>query len=360
MVSQERLSHTFVELVQIDSESGEEAEIRRALADRLTALGLKTRVDQKGNLIATLKGRRDSRCLLISAHMDTVRPGRGIVPVIKRGHIVSKGSTILGADDKSGIAIILECLSLLMERAAPFPNLIIIFSVEEEIGCKGSRFIKKIPADFGFVLDTGGPIGTVITRAPSHEKFTARIIGRAAHAGIEPEKGLNAIQIASQAIAKLKLGKIDHETVCNIGLIRGGKATNIVPDEVLIEGEVRSHRERKLLGQMQQIRKTIESECIKRGAQVELHFSREYNRFDIRKQTHLIALCRKAAESCQLPLKLQSSGGGSDANFYNEIGVPTAVISTGMTNVHTSEETIAISDLVEATRFLMALIEAVL
>ncbi|MEK6557912.1 MAG: M20/M25/M40 family metallo-hydrolase [Candidatus Margulisiibacteriota bacterium] len=360
MVSKQRLVETFIDLVEIDSESGDEAEIREVLKAKLIALGLATKVDQKGNLIATLTGRRNSARILLSAHMDTVRPGKGVIPVIKKTHIVSKGSTILGADDKSGIAIILECLALLRERSTPFPNLHIIFSVEEEIGCKGSQAMKNIPADLGFVLDTGGPIGTVITSAPSHEKFIARIIGRAAHAGIEPEKGLHAIQIASHVIAKLKLGRIDDETVANIGLIHGGKATNIVPDEAVFEGEVRSRSERKLLGQIRRIQKTIERECAKRGGKVDIHFTREYNRFDISGQTQLLSICKQAADACHLTLKLQPTGGGSDANFFNALGIPTAVISTGMTNVHTTKETIAISDMMDATRFLMSLIEAVL
>ena len=246
--------------------------------------------------------------------MDTVRPGKGVIPVIKKTHIVSKGSTILGADDKSGIAIILECLALLRERSTPFPNLHIIFSVEEEIGCKGSQAMKNIPADLGFVLDTGGPIGTVITSAPSHEKFIARIIGRAAHAGIEPEKGLHAIQIASHVIAKLKLGRIDDETVANIGLIHGGKATNIVPDEAVFEERYGVEASENYLARFDES-KTIERECAKRGGKVDIHFTREYNRFDISGQTQLLSICKQAADACHLTLKLQPTGGGSDANF---------------------------------------------
>ena len=355
-VNRNRLLERFLNLVCVDSESGSEAEVRQFILDQLAPFDFSSELDKKGNLIVHINGTRKGPTLLLSAHMDTVKPGRGVKPIVTGDVITSDGTTILGGDDKSGIAEILEALFVLKETGSTYPPLVLAFSVEEEIGVQGVRELAGLKADFGFVLDTDGPIGTVVTQAPSHEKFTVHIKGKAAHAGIEPENGINAIVAASKAIAALPLGRIDDETVSNIGIITGGVATNIVPAEVIVQGEARSHTDEKLTYLIEKIKAIFHREVRAVGAEVSFTSSREYNHFNISSNKAIIDLCTRAAKRTDVPLLIKATGGGSDANYFNVFGIPTVVIASGMSKVHTLEETIKISDMVKATEFLLALI----
>jgi tripeptide aminopeptidase len=357
LVNAERLKNSFLSLVQIDSESGNEKQVREYISHLVSSWNIESTIDKKGNLILLMKGNKRGPTLLLSAHMDTVKPGIGIKPIVTGDRIASDGTTILGGDDKSGVAEILECIHVIIENKLPHPPLVIAFSVEEEIGVQGVRELRNIKADLGFVLDTDGPIGTVIINAPSHEKFTATIKGKAAHAGIEPEKGINAIVAASRAIGALPLGRIDDETVSNVGIIHGGLATNIIPAEVIIHGEARSRDEEKLTYLVEKIRAIFHKEIKAFGAELSFISTREYDRFDISSNKAMIGLCERAAKRVDVPLLLRPTGGGSDANYFNAFGIPTAVIASGMSKVHTLEEEIRISDMVKATDFLLAIIQ---
>jgi tripeptide aminopeptidase len=231
-INRDRLLDTFLTLVQIDSPSGEEDAIARHLADRLTALGLTVHCDNAGNLIARTDG--VGQPILLNAHMDTVGQDRGIRPVVEDGIVRTDGTTILGGDDKSGVAIILEVLQTLQERSLPHPPLEIALTVSEEIGLVGSKALdmSQFRSRQALVLDSGGPIGSAVVSAPAQEGLRAVIHGKAAHAGVNPEEGVNAIVVASEAITHMPLGRIDGETTANVGLINGGTATNIVPDRV--------------------------------------------------------------------------------------------------------------------------------
>jgi len=229
-MNKQRLINTFKKLVQIDSPSLKEGKIVDYLQKELTAIGLKPRAagrpngGEAKNLIVELPGKGPR--VLLNAHIDTVTHKGQIQPVEKKGYIVSVGKTILGADDKAGVAAILEILRSIKENKLAHPNLRIIFTVAEEIGLVGVKTLPKslLKADFGIVLD-GGDLFAVVNKAPSQVNLTAAIIGKAAHAGIHPEQGINAIKVASEAIAKMKIGRIDKETTANIGMIEGGKLT---------------------------------------------------------------------------------------------------------------------------------------
>ncbi|MFC1478438.1 M20/M25/M40 family metallo-hydrolase [Candidatus Margulisiibacteriota bacterium] len=359
MSSQQRLTNTFLELVQIDSESGSEAAIRIVLKKKLAKLGLAVNIDKTGNLHAVRPGSIKGKALLFSAHMDTVKPGCGVKPVIKGDKISSRGKTILGGDDKSGIAVILEMLEVIKEQELSTVPLKVLFTVSEEVGLKVSSSLKKnsVKADYGFIMDSNGPIGTIINSAPSHDVFTAIVKGKAAHAGIEPEKGVNAIVAASKAIAKMKLGRIDHETTANIGIIEGGKAMNIIPAEVTIEGEARSRNEQKLIKQTAHMKNALETACLSMGAKVRFIKTREYNAFNITAKHELIKLCQKAAAAIKIKSSVQSTGGGSDANKLNHLGIPSVVLSTGMAKVHTTDEYIKVPDMVKAAEFILAIVK---
>lgn len=356
MVNERRLVKLFQDLVTINSHSGDEKNVRKFLKAYLLKMGLDVLTDKKGNLYTLLKGKKKKKTLLFSAHMDTVQPGLKIKPVLKKGRIRSAGKTILGSDDKSGIAEIIEMLHIVKEKKLKTPNILVIFTVEEEIGLRGARQIKKVEADYGFVLDSDGPIGTVVTKAPSHITFKAIIKGISAHAGIAPESGINAITAAAKAIAACPQGRIDKDTVANIGVIKGGRATNIVPDQVMVRGEARSHKNKKVNKQIKAMQAAFKASVKKMKAKVTFIPEKEYNRFDINHETKLLKKCNKAAKNNGFKLRIKSTGGGSDANIFNKMGIPTAVLSTGMQKVHTTEECILVKDMVAATRFLVGLV----
>ena len=244
-INKKRLLKRFLKYVKVTSLSKNESLFAGLLRKELKSLKISSRRDEIGNIFADVKGR--GPCILLNAHIDTVGPGENIKPQIRFGMINSDGRTILGADNKAGVAVIMELLQMLKEQKVPHNNLQVVFTVQEEIGLYGARAIKRgwLHADFGFVLD-GGDIDTLYNRAPTQYNLTAEVTGKAAHAGIHPEQGINAITVASEAIAKMKLGRIDRETTANIGIIKGGTATNIVPEKVEIKGEVRSHNIAKL------------------------------------------------------------------------------------------------------------------
>lgn len=372
MVNEKRVVEEFLRLVQIDSPSLHERQIADYLKDKLTGLGLEVVEDdagkaigntcdeQTGNLIAVLKGSLPhAPTLLFSAHMDTVEPGRGVKPLIKDGIISSDGTTVLGSDDKAGIAAILEAINILREENIPHGDIEIVLTVAEEIGLKGAKNLdyQRLKAKFAYVLDCDGPAGTIITRAPSQYRIKASIIGRAAHAGICPEEGINAIQVASEAIAKMKLGRLDDETTANIGVISGGKATNIIPDLVNVEGETRSVDPDKLEEETDKIIRILTGTAAEKGAQAKVEKELLYPRLKLEDDAPVVKMAAAAAVNiCQNPV-LIGTGGGSDANILNGYGLPTANLGIGMSKVHSTEEFITTENLVLNVRYLLEIIK---
>jgi tripeptide aminopeptidase len=274
--------------------------------------------------------------------------------------IYSDGTTILGGDDKSGIAVILETIESLREDDLPHPPLEVVISVGEEVTLRGARLLdkRKLRARGGYVLDAGGPIGTIVTSAPSQDSLQITVYGKKAHAGSEPEKGINAIRVASEAIASMPLGRIDEETTANIGVIQGGVATNIVPDVVLIKGEARSRDDLKLAAQTAAMAAAFHEAAERHGARVEFKFTRSYSTYNWAEETPIVAQAMAAAHRLGLTPILEASGGGSDANVYAEAGITCAALSTGMADVHTPQEHIAIADMVDATKLLREILVA--
>jgi tripeptide aminopeptidase len=356
MINQDRLVSTFLELVQIDSPSGQEEEIARHLTAALKSLGLTVARDQTGNVIGRLAG--EGALLLVSAHMDTVEPGRGVKPIVANGIITSDGATILGGDDKSGVAAILEVLRALMEQGLPHPPLEVALTVSEETGLNGAKGLDltTLRAKEGIVLDSGGPIGAIVVSAPSQNRLRAVVHGKTAHAGVEPESGINAIVVAAEAIAAMPLGRIDEETTANVGRIQGGTATNIVPDRVEIAGEARSHDQSKLEVQVQAMTEALKKAASQHGATVEIDVERSYSTFKLSKEDAIVQRAMTAANTLGLTPVLVPSGGGSDANIFNAGGIATINISSGMDKVHTTEERLAVDDLIKCAEFLLAIL----
>jgi tripeptide aminopeptidase len=357
LISETRLVRTFLDLVAIDSPSGQEEAIGAELARRMAALGGEVERDEHGNLIARIRPGQSGSSgdwLMLSAHMDTVGNDRGIKPQVRDGVLYSDGTTILGGDDKSGIAVILETIRSMQEDELPHPALEVVFSVGEELTLHGAKLLDKrgLRSRRGYVLDSGGPIGTIVTSAPSQDSLQITVHGKKAHSGSEPEKGINAIRVASEAIAAMPLGRIDPETTANIGIIEGGVAKNIVPDEVRIQGEARSRNDMKLAAQTAAMAGAFQEAAERHGARVEFKITRSYSTYKWTEKDPIVAQAMAAARRLGFTPTLEGSGGGSDANIYAEAGIPCAVLSTGMEDVHTSQEHIAIADMVDSARLL--------
>ncbi|KAF0133739.1 MAG: peptidase T-like protein [Candidatus Saganbacteria bacterium] len=250
----------------------------------------------------------------------------------------------------------MEVLTLLNE--IKHGGIQVVFTVQEEIGLLGAKQIKKswVNADLGFVLD-GGAVDTLCLKAPTQYNLSAEIIGKSAHAGVHPEDGINAIKVASEAISKMKIGRIDHETTSNIGIISGGSATNIVPDKVIIKGEARSHNKQKLRAQVKHMERSLSKACYKRKAKLKINVDNMYNSFKLDENDLCVKIAKKALINMRIKPHLKATGGGSDANIFNELGIKTLIIGVGAHKVHTKNECIAINDLFAGAKLLLEIIK---
>jgi tripeptide aminopeptidase len=369
MVDGKRVIDEFMELVQIDSFSKNERLMVDALKKKLDEMNAEYYEDDAGskyggnagNLVCCIKGNKKAPVLLFSAHTDTVTPGIGKKPVLENGVIKSNGNTILGADDVSGIVCMLEAIRTLKDEEESHGDVWFAFTMGEEEGLYGSKALdlSKINADYGIVLDSGIDIGTFIISAPSHYHIEIIIKGKAAHAGIEPEKGINAIFVASKAIADMELGRIDSETTANVGIIHGGSATNIICDEVKIEAEIRSRNQEKMDKCLAQIKKCVEDAANAAGAEFQYNYEMEYKTFDIDKNCDIIYMLDKATTALGLKFELKTSGGGSDTNIFNEKGLVSVNMNVGMNKPHTLYENILADDLVKAAELVVSIIKTV-
>ncbi len=358
-VDRDRLLSTFLEFVAIDSPTGHEAAIGAELERRFAELGCSTTRDEIGNLVAVLPGTRDGT-ILVSTHMDTAGTDRGIVPVIgDDGVIRTDGSTILGADDKSGLAGSLELLTLLRDNpGTSHPTVEFVVTVGEESGLVGSRHldVSSLNATHGFVFDTAGASGAITYWSPTSVYLTITFHGRKAHAGVEPEKGISAVQVAADAIAAMPLGRIDEETVANIGTVTGGEARNVIPDTVTLLGMARSHDQGKLDTQLEVMRRACEDAAAARGARVDFEAEEIYRTYKIAEDARPYREAAAAIRSVGVEAVPRKSGGGTDGNYFNAKGIPCVALATGMVDEHATSEHIAVDDLVTAARILTAIV----
>ena len=357
MIDEKRLLDTFLSLVRLESPSGEEGPLAEELTARLAALGLEVERDGAGNVIGRWPGQGTGVALL--AHMDTVRPVEGISPAVEGGVVRSDGTTILGADDKSGIAEVLEMIAAVQEEGRAHAPVEAVFTVGEEVGLKGANGLdaRKLQAVWGVVLDDERQ-DQIITSAPYHIIAHARVHGKPAHAGLAPEEGISAIQVAAEGIAAMRLGRIDGETTANIGVIQGGEATNIVTPLVELKWEARSRDRDKLAAQHDHMAKALQDAVERRGARLELEVTYRHEGYQWSPDDLPVRRLAQAMRSAGLEPKLAGSMGGTDANVLNARGIPTVVMGTGMRRPHALDEHIAVRDMVEATRVLVALVTA--
>ncbi|WP_331722126.1 M20/M25/M40 family metallo-hydrolase [Alkalithermobacter thermoalcaliphilus] len=369
MVNKDRIVNEFIELVKIDSPSSKEEKIAKVLVEKLEKLGFEVVIDdagtkvggQTGNVIATLKGTRPGKKILFSAHMDTVSPGEGVNPIIdeENGIIKSDETTVLGADDKGGIAAILEGIRILKEKNEDHGDIQVVFSIWEEGGLFGAKYLdySKIDAEYAFVLDSGGSPGEIIVKGPAQDKIDVKIIGKPAHAGVAPEEGVSAIMVAARAIENMKLLRIDEDTTANIGIVKGGIATNIVMPELEIKAESRSLVDEKLDMQTKHMVETFKKAAEDSNAQVEINVERMYGAFNISEDDEIITMLKKAFENMGVKSYITSTGGGSDTNILNSNGIKAVNLGIGMKKPHTLQEYIAIEDLVKSAQMVYEIIK---
>jgi len=426
-INVERLAETFIQLCEIDSPSRREKKVSDFLSSTFHALGASSICEDQssaqtgsdcGNLVISFPGRGDGtnqETILLACHMDTVEPGCG-VEVIRNGDIfTSRGDTVLGSDDKSGVAAIIELIRILRETSIDHAPLELLFTTCEEIGLIGAKALDRslLKARFGYALDSTG-IDRIIIGAPAANKLKIEVHGIAAHAGLNPEQGISALCLTANAITNLRLGRLDEESTANFGLIHGGVATNIIPDHITIEGEVRSHSLSKLIEHTEEIKRTFQQviECwplppsmapaalghpcpsllppsmapaalghpcpsplppsttstsyehscpaplspaTESLPSVEISIQSEYPAMHLEMDEPVITHVKEAAQKLGRTLEFEIAGGGSDANIFNSFGLATAIIATGMNKVHTTDECLDMKDLIRLTELLYAI-----
>lgn len=349
-INKKRLLSTFTSLIEINSPSFHEKKIGNFLAQKLSRAGCHVLFQDYGqsfNLIALKKGKKVVPPLMLSAHMDTIEPTDGIEFRVEKDRVSSTGNTVLGADDKSALAQILEAVTVLNENNIEHGDIEIVFSSAEEKGLHGARNLDfaKIVSKHALVLDAGGSVGSIIIGAPTHLRYTMTVTGRSAHAGIEPEKGISSIKVAAEIISKAPDGRIDNETTANMGIIEGGTATNVVPKETVIRGELRSHNRKTLEATKKAIFETARKIAAKRKARITISNDLEYTAFRIGKTEPFLLFLDKVFHDCGINPQHVRTGGGSDANIYHQRGIVAINISNGMQKVHSQEEFILLEDL---------------
>lgn len=368
MINEKRIVDAFMEYVQIDSPTKSELEFSLFIKKELEALGYDVFIDKAGekcgsntgNVIAKLKGNLEKEPILFSCHMDTVSPSIGIKPVIKDGTIYSDGTTILGGDNKAGIAAILEASKVIKENKLDHGPIEVVFSIYEEGGLHGAKNLdySQFQAKHAVVLDSGGDPGQIIIQGPAQDKIDVTIIGRPAHAGVAPEEGISAIMVASDAISDMNLLRIDEETTANIGAIEGGGATNIVTPQVTVRAEARSLSDDKLSQQSQHMVDCFKASAKKFGADIQAEVERMYGAFKVEASDELVLDIMKACESIGLKPFTDSTGGGSDTNILNANGIKAVNLGIGERKPHTLEEHLHIVDLVNSARLVLAIIQS--
>ncbi len=369
MVNEERLVALFKRLCLIDAPALSEGESVAWTKAHLESLGLDVREDDAGagiggsanNLVVTLKGTLEhAPRIFLSAHFDTVEPTAGLEIVEEGGVFRSGGETILGADDKGGMAPAIEAVRHFLESGEPHGDVVLLLSVAEEIGLKGAAAldIGSLDLDYGYVLDTGPPVGSFVTRTATHDNLAITVHGKPAHAGKDPENGVNALQVAAAAISGMKLGRIGPEATANLGIVHGGTAVNVVMPSLTIRAEARSTSVTELDAQIAHMRERFEAAARDAGATVAFEHDRHYSSYHVPDGEAVVEVAQEAARALGLSGALRTTLGGSDANVFNAKGVPSIVVATGMEAIHTHEERISCADLVRTAELCVELVRA--
>ncbi|MFH1223749.1 MAG: M20/M25/M40 family metallo-hydrolase [Pseudomonadota bacterium] len=355
-MDKERLIKTFCELVKIPSESPDDKEFISYMEKLLQKEGANTIKDDFGNLVAKFPAKNSSskESVLFCCHGDTVKPGKGIEPIVEEKVIRSNGSTILAGDDKAGIAEVLEML----RSAKKHPPIEFLIARCEEITPSGVEALdySLIDSKFGYVIDMDTP-DEVIVGGPTYVVFNVKYKGRSAHAGMCPEKGISAIQVLSDAICNLRLGKIDEETTANVGVVKGGLSMNSVPEDSEILAECRSLDDKKALKLAEEMKAVFKKSADKFGATVDIDVQTSLKAYSIPKDSKVVKIAVEAIRKNGLKEDVKSITGGSDATHLNHAGLQVAALGIGGRKMHSTDEFIVIDEMVSLTRIITTLVE---
>jgi len=366
-VAQDDVVSLFIELASVPSPPGDE----RAVADQVAAymrdLGLEVSEDDAGSRIGSNAGNLYARVeatdggtpLFLCAHLDTVPPEADIDPVLEDGVIRNAVGTILGADNKSAVAVMLEATRRILSENRPHGGLELLFTPMEETGLHGAAAFdeERLHARIGYVYDQAAPIGEVILGAPYAHSMEVKIHGRAAHSGMYPEEGRSAIAAAAKAIADFKLGRVDEESSANVGLISGGTAGNIVPEWCSFLAEARSHDPQKLADLVREMLEAATFAASLEDCQVETEVHKSYNGYRFKRDDDAVRIASSALERSGFEPSYTLSGGAADANVFNERGLACVNLANGMAEIHTPEEHIAVADLERMVDVTLALVD---
>ena len=335
------VTDTFLELVKIDSLSGDESRVADYLIRRLAKIGLNFSPDTAGNLFCTSPGIGNP--VLISAHMDTVEPGRGIKPMIKNGVIYSDGTTILGADNKAALAAIITTLETVDSKRRK--SLEIIFSVREETNSGIKEFdFSRLKSSRGLIADRSAPIGEIVLAAPWIYNLAIRITGKSVHAG-RPRHGINALTCTAEAISTCHWGQYDSQTTTNIGLISGGTAMNTVPEIINLTGEIRSFSQKSLDQVNEEIFKNFTNTSRRHKTKLNYDKNLYCPGYVHPKNDPSVTIVRNIMEKLGIKVSYEKVYGASDANSLNQAGIRVVTISDGCENAHTLHESVSVKNL---------------
>lgn len=363
-INSERLIRIFLDLVKIPSPSWMEKKVIDYITKILDELGVHYTLYPCGtsnNLYAWLDGNTSKKPILFSCHTDTVIPCENVKPVISQNKISSDGSTILGGDDKAAVAAFLEAIYTIKEKNIPHGKIEFLFTCAEEEGlCGIKKFdMSVLSAKYAFVFDSHDDIGRIVIMAPYHITMDVYIKGRAAHAGMEPEKGISAIRVLSEIISKIPHGRIDPHTTVNAGIISGGVAQNIVAENAYCKLEARSHYKDRLLNVERKIKNVIKDTSKAHGSNVRIKRELEYSGFSIDKNSPIARIASNAVKKLKLNPVFEVSGGGSDTNIINRSGIKAINLSVGMRNVHSTKEYILKKDIINGARLVLAILDSI-
>src|ERR671915_1249531 len=357
----------FTELAAISSPPGEERPVADRVLRYLRDLRLEPQEDDAGlqigstmgNVFARIEGTAEGTPIFLCAHLDTVPPEGSIEPVVTDGVIRNAAGTILGADNKAAVATMLDGARRLLAENRPHAGLELLFTQKEEVGLLGAGAFEhsRLRARVGFVYDQAAPIGEIILGAPHSHSMEVRFHGRAAHAGMYPEEGRSAIAAAAKAIADFRLGRLDEETSANVGVIEGGTAGNVIPERCRFLAEARSHDERKLADVVREMMETVAFAATVTECDVETEVHKSYSGYRFRRDDLPVRLAVRALETCGFEPRLELTGGGADANVFNERGLQCVNLANGMANIHTPDEEISVADLEAMVEVTLALID---
>jgi tripeptide aminopeptidase len=359
----------FCDLAAISSPSRDERAVADVVLARLRGMGLDPVEDGSGadtgsnigNIHVALPATDGAggTPIFLNAHLDTVPPDGPVEPEIRNGIVVNRRDTILGADNKAAVAVMLEAFARLAS-GTPHAGVELVLTPMEEVGLRGAKAFdtSRLEARFGYCYDHAAPIGNVVLAAPAQKSLELRFLGRAAHSGIAPEEGRSAIAAAARAVGDMQLGRVDDATTANVGLIRGGVAGNIVPPECRVWAEARSRDPDRLREQVQSMLDAATYAANLSDCELESRIVSEYEGYRFARTHEAVRLVSQALDGCGYPVAYIESGGAADANVFNAAGVPCVNVCNGMAEIHTASEHIAVADLEGMLDVTMGLIEA--